>query len=125
MEGRRRLSRGSVEEHTSQLQPMVGTPELVPDPSTVILMAGELIRPLTIFLRLPVSGSFRSSARIGIAARSASFRSASVHPGLGYLWSSRRSSPSYRWYGGQLAGSAPHPFPRPVSAGPVASLPAS
>src|SRR5690349_13143190 len=38
MEGRSRLSRGSAEWHTAQEQPMVGTPELVPDPSTVILI---------------------------------------------------------------------------------------
>ncbi len=36
MEGRRRLSRGSAEVQTSQWQPMVGTPTLVPEPSTVI-----------------------------------------------------------------------------------------
>ena len=36
MEGRSRVSRGSVEWQTSQEQPMVGTPELVPEPSTVI-----------------------------------------------------------------------------------------
>ena len=36
MEGRRRVSRGSVERQTSQVQPIVGTPELVPEPSTVI-----------------------------------------------------------------------------------------
>src|SRR6185437_9019584 len=36
-EGRRRLSRGSLDVHTSQWQPTVGTPELVPEPSTVIL----------------------------------------------------------------------------------------
>jgi len=35
-EGRRRLSRGSVEAQVAQLQPMVGTPELVPEPSTVM-----------------------------------------------------------------------------------------
>src|SRR5438105_7025042 len=36
IEGRSRLSRGSVEAQVAQLQPMVGTPELVPDPSTVM-----------------------------------------------------------------------------------------
>jgi len=30
------MSRGSVEVQTRQWQPMVGTPTLVPDPSTVI-----------------------------------------------------------------------------------------
>ena len=39
MEGRRRLSRGSGDVHTSQWQPMVGTPTLVPEPSTVIFTA--------------------------------------------------------------------------------------
>jgi hypothetical protein len=33
------LSRGSVERHTSHVQPIVGTPELVPEPSTVIFNA--------------------------------------------------------------------------------------
>src|ERR1700733_10113481 len=36
IDGRRRVSRGSVELQTSQEQPIVGTPELVPEPSTVI-----------------------------------------------------------------------------------------
>ena len=36
MEGRSRLSRGSVDVQTSQWQPMVGTPTLVPEPRTVI-----------------------------------------------------------------------------------------
>ena len=39
MEGRRRVSRGSAERQTSQEQPMVGTPELVPEPRTLILRA--------------------------------------------------------------------------------------
>src|ERR1700682_1978066 len=37
MEGRSRRSRGSLEWHTAQWQPMVGTPTLVPEPSTVML----------------------------------------------------------------------------------------
>jgi hypothetical protein len=36
IEGRSRVSRGSVDLQTAQPQPMVGTPELVPDPRTVI-----------------------------------------------------------------------------------------
>ena len=40
IEGRRRLSRGSSEVHTLQSQPRVGTPMLVPDPSTVSLIPG-------------------------------------------------------------------------------------
>jgi len=35
--GRRRLSRTSADLHTTHWQPIVGTPELVPEPSTVIL----------------------------------------------------------------------------------------
>ena len=38
MDGRRRLSRGSFELHTAQWHPIVGTPVLVPEPNTVILM---------------------------------------------------------------------------------------
>src|ERR1051326_174282 len=37
MEGRRRLSRGSSEVQTAQPQPIVGTPTLVPEPSTTML----------------------------------------------------------------------------------------
>ncbi len=44
MEGRKRLSRGSVEVHTAQWQPIVGTPTLVPEPSTVILRGGAGIQ---------------------------------------------------------------------------------
>ena len=43
-EGRKRLSRGSLEVQTSQWQPMVGTPTLVPDPSTVIWIGGAAIQ---------------------------------------------------------------------------------
>src|SRR5678815_5190030 len=35
IDGRRRLSRGSVERHTSQSQPIIGTPEDVPVPRNV------------------------------------------------------------------------------------------
>src|SRR6185312_16142569 len=41
IDGRRRVSRGSVEWHTAQEQPMVGTPELVPEPSTVIFIGSR------------------------------------------------------------------------------------
>src|SRR5436190_23969731 len=41
MDGRSRLSRGSGEVQTSQWQPMVGTPTLVPEPSTVIFTRPE------------------------------------------------------------------------------------
>jgi hypothetical protein len=44
MEGRKRLSRGSLEVQTAQWQPMVGTPTLVPEPSTVILRGGAGIQ---------------------------------------------------------------------------------
>ncbi len=47
MDGRNRRSRGSLERHTSQEQPMVGTPELVPEPSTVIWISGTLASELT------------------------------------------------------------------------------
>ena len=36
MDGRRRVSRGSVEWQTAQEQPMVATPELVPEPRTLM-----------------------------------------------------------------------------------------
>src|SRR5215469_16218391 len=61
MEGRRRLSRGSGDRQTSHKHPMVGTPELVPDPSTVILMFG-------VSMRLSTAGSgagFRRGGRLG------------------------------------------------------------
>src|ERR1700691_3607337 len=41
-EGRSRLSRGSVEAQVAQLQPIVGTPELVPEPSTVMRNASAI-----------------------------------------------------------------------------------
>src|SRR5436190_16055127 len=47
MDGRSRLSRGSVEVHTLQWHPMVGTPTLVPEPSTVIRRGTSGIRLLS------------------------------------------------------------------------------
>src|SRR5208283_62481 len=50
MDGRKRLSWGSPEWQTAQWQPIVGTPTLVPDPSTVMLsesaamLFGRLLR---------------------------------------------------------------------------------
>ena len=41
MEGRRRLSRGSVDGTRAHVHPMVGTPELVPEPSTVMRNGGS------------------------------------------------------------------------------------
>src|SRR3982751_5849875 len=55
MEGRRRLSRSSVDVHTLQLQPMVGTPTLVPDPKTVIATSGIYCRFFAGFHRLDVA----------------------------------------------------------------------
>src|SRR5665213_4537998 len=51
-EGRRRRSRGSSEWHTAQRQPIIGTPTLVPEPSTVIRMDSEaILRSGLLFLR--------------------------------------------------------------------------
>jgi len=46
MDGRSRLSRGSLELQTSQWQPIVGTPMLVPEPSTV-MRSGVAVKRIT------------------------------------------------------------------------------
>src|ERR1043165_6640892 len=56
MEGRRRLSRGSVEVQTSQWQPMVRRPTLVPEPRTVIFSGDSGIRRSGLRLRGLVRG---------------------------------------------------------------------
>src|SRR5579885_2237658 len=61
-------SRGSAEAHTAQEQPMVGTPALVPEPSTVMEIAG-FIRYAALIRRWSSSALCRSPGYSGSAAR--------------------------------------------------------
>ena len=56
-EGRRRLSRGSLELHTRQWQPSEGTPMEVPEPSTVTLIGAAG------FIKEMASAAERSQSR--------------------------------------------------------------
>src|SRR5438045_9625443 len=84
MEGRSLLSRGSVDRQTAQSQPIVGTPELVPEPSTVIF------RPIICSEIAP------SPARNGIAVRSANYRACAAPRSKDYLLSFPEERRAYR-----------------------------
>ena len=43
---RKRLSRGSVDRQTAQVHPIIGTPELVPDPKKVICNSGTFTQQI-------------------------------------------------------------------------------
>src|SRR5215472_5113915 len=70
MEGRRRRSRGSSEVQTAQWQPMVGTPTLVPEPSTVMRTESNGI----LGAALPFRGFFGLFVGFHEVAGAASFR---------------------------------------------------
>src|SRR5262245_21603226 len=117
MDGRRRLSRASVEVQTSQLQPTVGTPELVPDPSTVIrIPRSAIVRPpasLPSRLQVPMFApwpGYRSPERNESEVRSANFQAAAALQGRDCPWSSRITSRAGQSHDGQWANPASRLF---------------
>ena len=92
MEGRSRLSRGSVEWQTAQEQPIVGTPELVPEPSTVIF------RPHAFAFRFGLLRLHEAEAQFGDGI----IQSALLFGRSDCLWSSPAAWPADRYCAGQV-----------------------
>src|SRR5258706_8899916 len=63
MDGLNLLSRGSLEVQTSQWQPMVGTPILVPEPSTV-MRSGTLENDIYFFLLSSTAWMYRNRSSV-------------------------------------------------------------